>query len=62
MSTWPASSAVNALRSCLPGSLRTGMFCRFGSVQLMRPVAVTVCWKWQCMRPSSAISGSMPST
>ena len=43
--------------SCL-----TGIFCKLGSVQLSRPVAVTVCWKCACIFPFSSMSGSIPST
>ena len=38
-----------------PSSVRTGMFCRFGSVDDSRPVAATVCMNVVWMRPSSAI-------
>ena len=35
-----------------PFSVRIGMFCKFGLFELKRPVAVTVCIKLVCMRPS----------
>ena len=38
-STPGARSATKALRTCLPSSVRTGMFCRLGSLLDMRPVA-----------------------
>ena len=46
----------------LPASVRTGMFWRFGSVELRRPVAVVVCPKVVWIRPSSATDFWSPST
>ena len=42
---YEASLGTNILRISLPSSVRTGMFCRFGSVEDSRPVAVTMFWK-----------------
>ena len=48
-------------RNSLPSCVRVGMFCKFGSVELKRPVAVTVIWKLVWMRPSSAMTFKSPS-
>ncbi len=45
-----------------PSSVRTGMFCRFGSVEESRPVAATVWLNVVWMRPSGAIVLISPST
>ena len=45
-----------------PSSVRTGMFCRFGSVDDSRPVAAMVWLKVVWMRPSAAVDLSRPST
>ncbi len=45
-----------------PSSVRTGMFCRFGSVDERRPVAATVWLNVVWMRPSAAIVLIRPST
>ena len=45
-----------------PDSVRIGMFCRFGSAELSRPVAAMV-WKYVVwMRPSGATVFCSPST
>ena len=36
------SAGMNARRICWPRSVRDGMFCKFGSLELSRPVAATV--------------------
>ena len=46
----------------LPSSCLMGMFCRLGSVQLILPVAVTVCENVALIFPSAEIRGFMPST
>ena len=45
--------ATNAARICRPSSVRIGMFCRFGSHELSRPVAAVVWDKLVCTRPVS---------
>ena len=42
---------MNALRISFPFSSRIGIFCRFGLLELRRPVAVTVWLKEVCIRP-----------
>ena len=42
---------MNALRISFPFSSRIGIFCRFGLLELRRPVAVTVWLKEVCTRP-----------
>ncbi len=49
MSTRPGG-AMNALRISRPTSVRMGMFCRFGSDELSRPVAATVWLKLAWIR------------
>ena len=44
--------AMNAARISRPRSVRTGMFCRFGSFELNRPVAVETWSNDECTRPS----------
>ena len=39
-----------------------GMFCKFGSVDEMRPVRASVWIKVECTRPSVAVAFSRPST
>ena len=57
------SRATKQRRIALPRSVRTGMFCRFGSCDDSRPVAATVWLKFVWMRPvflcTSAGSASM---
>ena len=53
---------MNTLRITRPKSVRTGMFCRLGSAEEMRPVAVTVWLSVVWMIPSSSESLSSPST
>ena len=55
ISTWPGS-AMKALRICLPISVRMGMFCRFGSLLLSRPVAATAWLICVCTRPVSGFT------
>ena len=61
------SSGMNALRISFPFSSRIGIFCRFGLLELRRPVAVTVWLKEVCTRPvrglmswGSAYNGATP--
>ena len=42
---------MKAFRISFPSSLRIGMFCRFGLLELSRPLAVTVWLKDVWMRP-----------
>src|SRR5439155_429418 len=44
---------MNAARISRPSSVRIGMFCKLGSLELSRPVAVPVCEKLVCRRPVS---------
>ena len=53
---------MNIRRSWLPSSVRVGIFCKFGSVELSRPVAVTVIWKLVRTRPSGSMTFISPST
>ena len=48
-------------RNSRPIAVRTGMFCRFGSVEEMRPVRVSVWLKFEWMRPSAAMTFRRPS-
>ena len=45
-----------------PSSVRMGMVCKFGSVELMRPVRASVWIKVEWMRPSGPRAFSRPST
>ena len=53
---------MKARRTRLPMSVRIGMFCRFGSLELSRPVEVMVWLNDVCTRPvlgsTSACSAS----
>ena len=51
---------MNMVRIWAPSSVRTGMFCRLGSVEDSRPVAVTVFWKLVWIRPSGAMTLASP--
>ena len=42
---------MNARRISRPSSVRIGMFCRFGSLLLKRPVAATAWLNDVCTRP-----------
>ncbi len=42
-------------------AVRTGMFCKFGSVLEMRPVRVSVWLKLEWIRPSGAMTFKSPS-
>ena len=47
---WDGDGAMthdDAMRSLRPRSVRTGMFCRFGSLEANRPVAAVTWLKWQ---------------
>ena len=45
-----------------PSSVRTGIFWRFGSVEEMRPVRVSVCLNTVWILPSSPTAFNNPST
>ena len=61
MTEFSGSAGTNAPRTMRPSSVRTGMFCRFGSEEERRPVAVTV-WLYEvCTRPSPATSSGRAS-
>ncbi len=47
---------MNARRISRPSSVRIGMFCRFGSLLLRRPVAATAWLKLVCTRPVSGFT------
>ena len=47
---------MNALRIWRPISVRIGMFCRFGSLLLRRPVAATAWLICVCTRPVSGFT------
>ena len=49
----PAAPGTKAERISRPSSVRTGMFCRFGSLELSRPVAVTTWLNEAWTRPVS---------
>ncbi len=55
-------AAVNMPRRRLPSSVRVGIFCKFGSVELSLPVAVAVIWKLVRIRPSMSMTFNSPST
>ena len=44
---------MNAERISRPSSVRMGMFCRLGSLELSRPVAATTWLNDACTRPVS---------
>ena len=46
---------------CLPKSILIGIFCKLGSVDDNLPVAVTVCWKVECILSFSSIYWTNPS-
>ena len=52
---------MNASRMRRPSAVRTGMFCRFGSVDASRPVTAVACENVVCTRPVRAftICGSL---
>ena len=52
---------MNMRRIWEPSCLRTGIFCRFGSVEDRRPVAVTVIWKLVWILPSGEMTFKSPS-
>ncbi len=53
-------AATKAVRICLPSSMRTGMFCKFGSLELSRPVGAIVRLKVVCsLERSSTILGKV---
>ena len=49
---------MKAPRICRPSSVRMGMFCRFGSLLLRRPVAATAWLKLVCTRPVSGLTST----
>ena len=53
---------MNILRISAPKGVRTGMFCKLGSVEDRRPVAVTVFWKLVWMRLPEPMTLVRPST
>ena len=65
LQAFPEIIAVPAARKkrriSLPSSERTGMFCRFGSVEEMRPVRVSVWLSVEWIRPSGEIAFVSPS-
>ena len=52
---------MNASRMRRPSTVRTGMFCRLGSVDASLPVTAVVCENVVCSRPVRAltIAGSL---
>ncbi len=52
---------MNASRMRRPSAVRTGMFCRLGSVDARRPVTAVACANVVCTRPVRAltIAGSL---
>ena len=53
---------TNVSRMRRPSAVRTGMFCRFGSVEDSRPVRAMVWLNVVWMRPSSDSASSSPLT
>ena len=53
----PAAAAMNAARMRRPSSPRIGMFCRFGSLELRRPVAAPVWLKLGVQPAGRGIDG-----
>ena len=51
-------SATNAARISRPSGVRIGMFCRFGSLLLSRPVAATAWLNVVCTRPVAGLTSA----
>ena len=52
------ASATNAARISRPSGVRIGMFCRFGSLLLSRPVAATAWLNVVCTRPVAGLTSA----
>ena len=52
---------MNTFRMRLPSSMRIGIFCRLGSVELSLPVAVIVWLKLVCILLPASIYAASPS-